>query len=61
MVEEVGVAAFELLGERPSLPASVVEDERGDAVPEFESFFLDEFLESFARASCSCYRFSEFE
>lgn len=59
MVEEVGVAALELLGERASLPANVVEEERGEAVPELESFFFEEFLESLARASCSCYKFSE--
>ena len=59
VVEEVGVAALELLGERESAPAKVVEDERGEAVPELESFFFEEFLESLARASCSCYKFSE--
>ena len=52
--EELGVPAFELLGDLASPPARVVEAERGDAVPELESFFLEDLLESFALDSCSC-------
>ena len=52
--DEVGVAALELLGERES-PPSVVEEERGEAVPEALSFFLDDLFESLALDSCSCY------
>jgi hypothetical protein len=52
--EELGVAALELLGDLESPPMAVVEAERGEAVPEFESFFLEDLLESLARDSCSC-------
>lgn len=54
--EELGVAALELLGDLESPAAVVVEAERGEAVPEFESFFFDDLLESFARDSCSCWK-----
>ena len=54
-VEElVGVAVLELLGDRDS-PPRVVEEDNGEAVPEVESFFLEDLLESFALESCSCY------
>lgn len=53
MVDEVGVAVVELLGDLDS-PAAVEED-RGEAVPElFVSFFFDDLLESLARDSWSC-------
>ena len=51
--DELGVAALELLGERASPPRRV-EPERGEAVPDVESFFLEVF-ESFALDNCSCY------
>jgi hypothetical protein len=51
--EEVGVAVLELLGDRES-PPSVVEEDRGEAVPELLSFFLDGLFPSFARESDSC-------
>jgi hypothetical protein len=51
--DEVGVAALELLGDRESPPA-VVEEERGEAVPEALSFFLEDLLESLALDNCSC-------
>ena len=53
MDDDVGVAALELLGERES-PPSVVEEERGDAVPEALSFFFDDLFESLALDNCSC-------
>jgi hypothetical protein len=45
--DEVGVAEAEPEGE---LEAPV----EGDAVPEVESFFLDDLLPSLALESCSC-------
>jgi hypothetical protein len=45
--DEVGVGWAELDGE---LEAPC----KGDAVPEVESFFLDDLLPSLARESCSC-------
>lgn len=45
--EEEGVGWFELEGELDA-PAE------GDAMPEVESFFLDDLLPSLALASCSC-------
>lgn len=51
--DELGVAAFELFGERASPPAWV-DPESGEAVPDVESFFF-EVLESFALDNCSCY------
>jgi len=59
--EELGVAVLELLGDLESPPTAVDEAERGEAVPEFESFFLEDLLESFARDSCSCCSISELE
>lgn len=53
--DELGVAALEALGDRESAPGSVVEEERGDAVPEAESFFLEDLFESFALDNCSCW------
>lgn len=52
--DEVGVAVFELLGDLESLPGRVVEEESGDAVPEFASFFLEDLPLSLALESCSC-------
>jgi hypothetical protein len=53
--EEVGVAVLELFGDRESLPGSVVEEERGDAVPELlASFFLEDLPLSLALDNCSC-------
>ena len=54
MDDELGVPAFELLGDLASLPTRVVDAERGEAVPEAESFFLEDLLESLALDSCSC-------
>ena len=51
--DELGVAAFELLGDRASPPRRV-EPDSGEAVPEVESFFFEVF-ESFALDNCSCY------
>jgi hypothetical protein len=51
--EEVGVAALELFGERES-PPRVVEEDKGEAVPEVVSFFLEDLFESLALESCSC-------
>lgn len=53
VVEELGVGALELFGERASPPVRFDPD-CGEAVPDVESFFF-EVLESFARANCSCY------
>lgn len=53
--DELGVAALEAFGDRESAPGSVVEEERGDAVPEDESFFLEDLFESFALDNCSCW------
>lgn len=53
MDEEVGVAVLELTGDRES-PPSVVDDDSGDAVPDFSSFFLDPLFESLALDNCSC-------
>ena len=56
MEEEVGVAVLELLGDLESLPGSVVDEERGDAVPELlASFFLEDLPLSLALDNCSCY------
>jgi len=52
--DELGVAALDALGDRESAPLRVVEDERGEAVPEAESFFLEDLFESFALDNCSC-------
>lgn len=52
--EELGVGLLELLGDRESPPARVVDEERGEAVPEVESFFLEDLFPSFALESCSC-------
>ena len=52
--DELGVPAFELLGDLASPPTRVVEAERGEAVPEVESFFLEDLLESLALDNCSC-------
>lgn len=52
--EEVGVAVLELFGDLDS-PPKVVEDDRGEAVPEDESFFFEDLFESLARDNCSCY------
>ena len=54
VVEELGVAVFELFGERESAPGSVVDEDRGEAVPAVASFFLDDLFESLALDSCSC-------
>ena len=51
--EELGVGLFEPAGDRAS-PCRVVEEDKGEAVPEDESFFLEDLLESFALESCSC-------
>ena len=58
MVEEVGVAVFELLGDLES-PAVPWAEESGEAAPELllVSFFLEDLLESLARDNCSCYSF----
>jgi hypothetical protein len=53
--DELGVAALDALGDRDSAPPRVVEDERGEAVPEAESFFLEDLFESFALDNCSCW------
>jgi hypothetical protein len=54
VVEDVGVAVCELLGDRDS-PPTVVDDDRGEAVPVLLlSFFLEDLFESFARDSWSC-------
>ena len=52
--EEVGVPTFELLGERESEPTRVVPCDDGEAVPDVESFFLDDLSLSFVLDSCSC-------
>lgn len=52
VVEELGVPALLFAGERES-PCNVVEDDNGDAVPEF-SFFFDALFESLARDRDSC-------
>lgn len=55
VVDEVGVAALEVFGDRES-PPRVVEDDKpeGEAVPEELSFFLEVLLESLARDNDSC-------
>jgi hypothetical protein len=53
VVEEVGVATFELLGERESA-LRVVDCDDGDAVTDAESFFLEDLSLSFVLDSCSC-------
>lgn len=53
VVDELGVPALELFGERES-PWSVVDEESGEAVPEEESFFLFDLFESLALDNCSC-------
>lgn len=58
MVEDVGVAVLELFGDLDS-PPSVVEEDSGDAVPEVESFFLEDLFESLARDNCSCLNISQ--
>jgi len=52
--DEVGVGAFEPAGDLASPGRVVVEEDKGEAVPEEESFFLEDLLESFALESCSC-------
>ena len=60
MDDEVGVAVLELLGDLESEPGRVVEEERGEAVPELlVSFFLDDLPLSLALDNCSCYIISE--
>lgn len=54
VVEEVGVPTLELLGERESAPTRVVDCDDGDAVPDAESFFLEDLSLSFVLDSCSC-------
>lgn len=57
MVDEVGVAWFEELGDCVLPGATSIEPELydGDAVPEVVSFlFFDLLFESLARESCSC-------
>lgn len=54
VVDDVGVAVWELLGDRDSVPGAV-EEERGEAVPELLSFFFDDLFESFALDNWSCY------
>jgi len=51
--DELGVGALEPVGDLES-PCWVVEDDKGEAVPEDESFFLEDLLPSFALESCSC-------
>lgn len=52
-MEDVGVAVWELLGDRES-PAVVPEDS-GEAVPVLlPSFFFEDLFESLARESWSC-------
>ena len=46
---------FELLGERESEPTRVVPCDDGEAVPDVESFFLDDLSLSFVLDSCSCW------
>jgi hypothetical protein len=53
VVDEVGVAVWELLGDLESPPV-VVDDASGEAVPEVLSFFFEEPFESFARDNWSC-------
>lgn len=52
--EEVGVGALEPDGDRLS-PWEVVEEDSGEAVPDGLSFFLEDFPESLALESCSCW------
>jgi hypothetical protein len=54
VVEEVGVPTFELLGERESAPTRVVDCDDGDAVPDVESFFLDDLSLSLVLDNWSC-------
>lgn len=49
------MGALELLGDLESPPPRDVEDERGEAVPEVESFFLEDLFESLALDNCSCW------
>ena len=48
VLEELGVPTLELLGDRESLPIKVEPCDDGEAVPDVESFFLDDLLPSFA-------------
>lgn len=52
VVEELGVPALLFAGDRES-PCNVVEDDKGEAVPDV-SFFFDALFESFARDKDSC-------
>ena len=54
MDDELGVGLLEPTGDRAS-PWTVVEEDNGEAVPEDESFFFDDLLESLALESCSCW------
>lgn len=54
VVDDVGVPTLELLGERESAPTRVVDCDDGDAVPELESFFLEDLSLSFVLDNCSC-------
>jgi len=52
--DELGVGALDPAGDLASPGRVVEEEDKGEAVPEDESFFLEDLLESFALESCSC-------
>jgi hypothetical protein len=53
VVDELGVPCAELAGDRLSVPEGAFACE-GEAVPEEESFFLEDLFESLALDNCSC-------
>lgn len=53
VVDELGVPWTELAGDRLSVPEGALACE-GEDVPELESFFFEDLLESLALDNCSC-------